>query len=490
VEHRRLVQLVRDADELVASGAFALGRAASEDAWELPWKNSDAVTASVTRGVRQTATFLTKHPASATAESQEPLVARAAELAGANVALRAEFDWRRRAWEQLAALPANAAPAELTGVVSEAFAQSLGALGALCYVRSDDGTSAEGTFWCDTARPIHSAIEVGAGAKAHDVQIVAKLRPTWQRRPYQTIDLSAGESSIAHVLVWFDEFGPTANDEVIREVTTLCTHWLAQAVHVAELESQLESLTAALRDQAAQSDAQLEDAKLAALAEMAAGAGHEINNPLAVISGRAQLLLAEETDPRRRKSLETIMAQAQRIHCMIVDLMMFARPPAPDSKPTSIGEAIDRAVAKLRAEADDAEVTLGVAAIAELPLVNGDAGQLATAIECVIRNAIEASPAGSTVHVRAAAGTSNLCVSVIDSGAGISDEQRQHIFEPFYSGRDAGRGLGMGLSKAWKLVQNHGGEIQVASGPNGTTVTVILPALVPVTTERACGAVA
>jgi signal transduction histidine kinase len=81
---------------------------------------------------------------------------------------------------------------------------------------------------------------------------------------------------------------------------------------------------------------------------------------------------------------------------------------------------------------------------------------------------------------------SRLQIRVSDTGTGITDDQRQHIFEPFYSGREAGRGLGMGLPKAWRIVQSHGGEILVESGQQGTTVTVRLPALAAIDQERAC----
>src|SRR5437773_12387659 len=82
--------------------------------------------------------------------------------------------------------------------------------------------------------------------------------------------------------------------------------------------------------------ARLEEEKLAALAEFAAGAGHEINNPLAVICGRAELLLREETHPERRRDLATIHAQARRIYEMIADLMLFARPPQPALAPVDL----------------------------------------------------------------------------------------------------------------------------------------------------------
>src|SRR5215510_1003103 len=82
--------------------------------------------------------------------------------------------------------------------------------------------------------------------------------------------------------------------------------------------------------------ARLEAEKLAALVELAAGAGHEINNPLAVICGRVELLLRQETHPERRRDLATIHAQARRVYEMIADLMLFARPPQPVLAPLDV----------------------------------------------------------------------------------------------------------------------------------------------------------
>ncbi|MGC3972649.1 MAG: histidine kinase dimerization/phospho-acceptor domain-containing protein [Pirellulales bacterium] len=96
---------------------------------------------------------------------------------------------------------------------------------------------------------------------------------------------------------------------------------------------------------------ELECAKLEALAEFAAGAGHEINNPLAVISGRAQMLLRDEKDPERRRELGIIRAQALRIHEMIADLMLFARPPLPQRAACDLSAIVDAAVAGMRAKA-------------------------------------------------------------------------------------------------------------------------------------------
>jgi signal transduction histidine kinase/HD-like signal output (HDOD) protein len=483
---RALVELVREADSLVSQSEFALGRPTDSKSWVLPWKSDDALGAAVSRGVRQAARFFQDHPLKESTDDPQQTVARAVELATQNAALHTDYDWRKTAWEHFAATPPDATPAELAALVAETFAHALGSLGAACYVRSDDGASADGIFWCDGSRPVSCSLEQGKDAKPHAAQVVAKLRPTWHQRAYREIDLAAGEETIAHVLIWQDEFGPAPGDELLEQVTSLCTSWLAHASHIALLETQLESLTATLRNQAAESEARLENAKLAALAEMAAGAGHEINNPLAVISGRAQLLIAEETDPRRRKSLETIVAQAQRIHRMIVDLMTFARPPAPDCKPLDIVEAIDRAAGAVNHEANERRINLTINALPHLPQVSGDVAQLAAAIECVLRNSLEATPENGSVHVTAEAAQSAVQIRVSDTGHGIPDDQRRHIFEPFYSGREAGRGLGMGLPKAWRIVQSHGGEILVESGQQGTTVSVRLPALAAIDQERAC----
>ncbi len=89
----------------------------------------------------------------------------------------------------------------------------------------------------------------------------------------------------------------------------------------------------------------LEAEKLAALAEFAAGAGHEINNPLTVISGRAQLLLREEKNPERQRALALISAQAMRVYEMIADMMLFARPPRPELKPVELVQLVDDALA-------------------------------------------------------------------------------------------------------------------------------------------------
>src|SRR5213593_1788150 len=129
----------------------------------------------------------------------------------------------------------------------------------------------------------------------------------------------------------------------------------------------------------------LEEEKLAALAEFAAGAGHEINNPLAVICGRAELL-REETHPERRRDLATIHAQARRIYEMIADLMLFARPPQPALAPVDLDGLLVELARDLEPRCREQGVELRRTPIGGPSDLRADYGQLLVALRAVCDN--------------------------------------------------------------------------------------------------------
>jgi signal transduction histidine kinase len=210
---------------------------------------------------------------------------------------------------------------------------------------------------------------------------------------------------------------------------------------------------------------QLEHEKLESLKELAYGASHEINNPLANIAARAQTLLEDESDPERRRMLLAIHRQAMRAHEMISDLMLFARPPKLQLTTCNLSQLVARVVDENRAAAAERDIQLAFDPAREPIELPGDETQLAVAVGAVITNAIEAAGPGGHVHVAVRptelAGQSWAEVIVRDDGPGISPEVRPHIFDPFFSGREAGRGLGFGLSKCWRIVTDHGGQVVV-----------------------------
>ncbi len=225
--------------------------------------------------------------------------------------------------------------------------------------------------------------------------------------------------------------------------------------------------------------AQLEWQKLEAMKELAYGASHEINNPLANIAARAQTLLRDETAPERRSSLEAIHQQAMRAHEMISDLMLFARPPQLNLDSLDLAELVREIADDLESDLQRRSIRLALHLPAEPCLVQGDRHQLAVALRALCDNSAEAIGSGGAIEITLGPAEAGDTVSleVADTGTGISPEVREHLFDPFYSGREAGRGLGFGLSKCWRIVTDHGGSIVVDDSRSvGAGITILLPA--------------
>lgn len=210
--------------------------------------------------------------------------------------------------------------------------------------------------------------------------------------------------------------------------------------------------------------------KLAALRQLAYGASHEINNPLANIAMRAEMLLRGEPDPDRQRKLRVIRQQAMRAHEMISDLMLFANPPRPTLQLIELRSWLVQLGEELQPDVQLADAEMVIEPIVEQSAV-GDPVQLAEAVRALIRNSLEAQPTRARIRVSTgvdAQGATYLEVS--DNGPGISDEVARHMFDPFFSGREAGRGLGFGLPKAWRIAESHGGQLCCLNRSAGQTL--------------------
>ncbi len=220
----------------------------------------------------------------------------------------------------------------------------------------------------------------------------------------------------------------------------------------------------------------VETEKLESLAEFAAGAGHEINNPLAIIGGRAQLLLRDETDPERRRELALMNAQVKRAHEMIADVRLFARPPKPEPEIVDLAQLVDQLVGDFTPQAAKRAVAVHRTGDDGPLEIEADPAQINVALRALCKNALEAIGRDGRIEISLRASRGHVELRVSDDGPGIPAEHRRHVFDPFYSARQAGRGLGFGLSKCWRIVTNHGGRIDVQSGPGqGAAFTITLP---------------
>jgi signal transduction histidine kinase len=234
-----------------------------------------------------------------------------------------------------------------------------------------------------------------------------------------------------------------------------------------------------LHDFLSSEDDRLRDRKLLGLAEFAAGAAHEINTPLAIISGQAQQLLRSERDSERTGALKKIISQTQRIHALLRDLMLYARPPVLACRSMELEPLLKRIMREYASLAKERGVRLDRTGSHRRLVLRADPALLEAAVGCLVQNGIEAAPVGGWVRIGCTSQTRHsLVISVEDNGPGLTAAQREHGFDPFYSGRTAGRGVGLGLSKVWRIAQLHGGDVRVTSGPYQTTrFELTLPAL-------------
>jgi signal transduction histidine kinase len=175
-----------------------------------------------------------------------------------------------------------------------------------------------------------------------------------------------------------------------------------------------------------------------------------------------------------------------RVYEMISDMMLFARPPKPKLAQCDISQAIASLLAELAPAAEARRVELESEIGHEPLMIRADREQLGVVLRSLAENALEAMSHGGRLQVAARRSTTDwgelparecLEITVRDNGPGIPPDVRPHLFDPFYSGRAAGRGLGLGLSKSWRIVANHGGRIDVESEfGRGAAFIVRLPA--------------
>jgi len=218
--------------------------------------------------------------------------------------------------------------------------------------------------------------------------------------------------------------------------------------------------------------------RLSAIGEMAARVAHEIRNPLVAIGGFARSLLQRTPHPDEttRESLEVIVDEVRRLESIVGEVLDFSRQVPPRIGSLDLARLAREAGDLLRFELEQAGVRWEVDADERLPAAAADRDQIFQALVNVLRNAIHAMPKGGALSVRVRAIAHGLEVAVNDTGEGMPPEVLAHVFEPFYTTKPTGSGLG--LTIAAQIVRDHHGELKLDSREGeGTTVTFRLPAV-------------
>ncbi|MEM9364805.1 MAG: HAMP domain-containing sensor histidine kinase [Planctomycetota bacterium] len=206
---------------------------------------------------------------------------------------------------------------------------------------------------------------------------------------------------------------------------------------------------------------------------LAYGMSHEVNNPLTSIVARAEGLLNAGCSEEHATSLKRIVGQAYRAYGMIADLMFLGNPPTIQIAPVACHEIVERAVDSVTDQARDQHTEIQLNATEAI--VECDGALLADALTALLRNSLQAIASGGRIQITASQVEDTLMLQVADSGPGLTSEQRSRAFDPFYSGREAGRGLGLGLARVNTIVQLHGGQVEIRSAVAGCVVEMRLP---------------
>jgi signal transduction histidine kinase len=243
--------------------------------------------------------------------------------------------------------------------------------------------------------------------------------------------------------------------------------------HQAQLEARIAERTRQLQEAQAQL---LHQEKMAAFGLLAAGIAHEVGNPLTSISAIVQVLRRRDLDGYTREKLALVGEQLDRIQGIVRELVTFSRPASTARTRLGLGEVFDEAlnIAKYYKGMKSRAITVAVPA--ELPPLVGVRGQLVQVFLNLVLNAIDATRKGGQIEIGAAAEGGRVRAWVKDDGQGIAPEHRGRLFQPYFTTKRHGTGLGLFVCRT--MLAGHGGSIDCTSEAGaGTTFTVWLPAV-------------
>ena len=331
--------------------------------------------------------------------------------------------------------------------------------------------------------PLQSSIAGQAVREGRSLMVVDAQR---DRRLYRAVDQTSGLTTQDLLAVPLHAHGRTIgvievinklDDEFTQADLTLLEALAGPAAAAIE-NARLYAAAIRHAEEIQRSQQQLiHSEKLAATGRLAVSLAHEINNPLQAL--RNLLFISLEpgvTEEKRQGFLEMASEETSRLITLVQQTLEFYRPAQPQAGSVDINAAVERVLALARKKLANNDVQVELALASDLPRVNGMSDQLAQVFLNLIVNAAEAMADGGTLHIESCVSEGQVQVSFADTGPGIAPEVLTHIFEPFYTTKDTGTGLGLAVS--YNIIESHQGMLSVSSVPgHGATFTVRLPAL-------------
>jgi two-component system, sporulation sensor kinase E len=224
----------------------------------------------------------------------------------------------------------------------------------------------------------------------------------------------------------------------------------------------------------------VESGRLNALVLLAAGVAHELGNPLNSLHIHLQLIerdLKKMKDAQAHKLVESARvarAEIARLDTIIDQFLRAVRPGQVKRQPTRINALVEESIAFLHPEIEDRDVLVETDLMKSLPLVSADADALKQAFYNLIKNALQAMGRGGILRIATGRSDTHVLISFADNGCGIAPEHVTRIFDPYFTTKDKGSGLGLFIVR--RIVREHGGELMLESDPGrGTTARILLP---------------
>ena len=242
------------------------------------------------------------------------------------------------------------------------------------------------------------------------------------------------------------------------------------------------------REKAAR-EAMVQSEKMITLGELVAGTSHELNNPLAIVTGYADLLLHDNVDPEQRIKIESIRKNAHRAANVVHSLLAFARKRKAERVQTDANAVVEAALQLKEYDLRTSGIRLEKDLEKGLRPVYADPNQIQQVLLNLINNAqdaVLAGPNGRKIRIRTQGSGAQVSIRIEDSGHGISKEDLKKVFDPFFTTKPVGKGTGLGLSISYGIVREHGGNIEIQSQVGvGTQVAITLPAYTPLPVQPA-----
>ncbi len=224
----------------------------------------------------------------------------------------------------------------------------------------------------------------------------------------------------------------------------------------------------------------IESERLNALTLLAAGVAHEIGNPLNSLHIHLQLMersvqkLNGDAKAELQQSIDIARSEVNRLDSIVTQFLRAIRPSHPQLHPENLNTIVEEAVRFFMPEIQDRGIVVEQELRSDLPLLQLDRDQMKQAFYNVIKNSLEAMKRHGTLHIRTDMDDTNVIVSFVDTGSGMSAENLSRVFEPYFTTKPSGTGLGLLIVR--RIVREHGGELSIESNEGeGLTLTIRLP---------------